>query len=196
MTSTMIWICHAPTTALRRGIFPKDEPIDRRGAAQCAAMAPRLSRPDHCWSGPELRVRETARAFGLEPEVEPALRDCDYGKWAGRDLREIETAEPEGLARWIRDPQSAPHGGESFAGVLARVSAWMSARESESGLSIVVASAAVIRAAALHALGAGIQFHGRIDIGPLSQAMMTHNGREWRLKALNLHPDQWIAMQE
>ncbi|HEY4164174.1 MAG TPA: phosphoglycerate mutase family protein [Dongiaceae bacterium] len=195
MTTTMIWICHAPTAALRKGAFPKDEPIDPRGAAQCAAMAPRLSRPDHCWCAPELRSRETASAFGLDPGMEPALRDCDYGKWRGRDLREIEAQEPEALARWIRDPQAAPHGGESFADVLDRVVAWMTERESESGQSIVVASAAVIRAAALHALGAGIQFHGRIDIGPLSQAMITYNGREWRLKALNLHPDEWIGIE-
>jgi broad specificity phosphatase PhoE len=195
MTATMIWICHAPTRALRRGIFPKDEPIDARGAAQCAAMAPRLSRPDSCWCGPELRARETAAAFGLDPGIESDLRDCDFGSWAGRDLREIQADQPESLARWIADPMAAPHGGESFAMVQERVTAWIGRREGESGQGIVVAAAAVIRAAALHALGAGIQFHGRIDIGPLSQAMTTHNGREWRLKALNLHPDEWIGME-
>lgn len=183
MTATLILICHASTAAVRGAAFPGDEPLDRFGAADCAAITGRLNRADRAWAAPELRARQTALALGIAAEVEPALRECDYGRWAGRKLDEIATEAPDAVAEWLRDPDAARHGGESLRTAVRRVAAWLDARGGETGRSIVVTHATVIRAAIIHVLGAGTESLRCIDVAPLSTAVLSRTDR-WRLRAL------------
>ena len=126
MTARLIFICHASTDAVRRSAFPADEPLDGIGKREAAALAGSVPSADQIWSSPELRARETAQALGLKAAVEPALRDCDYGKWSGQSFDDVSAREPDAVATWLRDPAAAPHGGESLLelsaarGVLAR----------------------------------------------------------------------------
>src|SRR5260221_422465 len=113
MPAWLTWICHASTDAVRNADFPDDEPLDAQGAARAAGVNPLLRRPDRAWTAPELRTRQTAEALGLAARTEKALRDCDYGRWRGRSLADVQAAEPAGLVAWLNDPASAPHGGES-----------------------------------------------------------------------------------
>jgi broad specificity phosphatase PhoE len=62
---------------------------------------------------PALRASQTADALKLDATVEPMLRDCDYGRWTGRALDEVQAQEPEAVTEWLRNPMAAPHGGES-----------------------------------------------------------------------------------
>ena len=55
---------------------------------------------------------QTAQALGLNATIEPELRDCDFGRWRGRTLQEIEDAEPDAIAAWLTDPAAVPHQGE------------------------------------------------------------------------------------
>src|ERR1700746_547913 len=111
MVLRLSWICHAPTAATRRAAFPLDEPLEESDRAQAAAAQPRLS--GDAWTPPERRARETAEALGLMAEVDPELRDCDYGGWAGRSLADLQAAEPAALGARLTDPQSNPHGGDA-----------------------------------------------------------------------------------
>src|SRR5215470_17325008 len=104
MAARLLLICHASTDAVRRSAFPADEALDRRGREKAAALAGRLPLPDRCWTGPELRTRQTAQALGLDAHVDVRLRDCDYGTWAGRSLDEVNAEDADAVSRWLTDP--------------------------------------------------------------------------------------------
>ena len=181
MTARLIFICHASTDAVRRSAFPADEPLDGIGKREAAALAGSVPPADQIWSSPELRARETAQALGLKAAVEPALRDCDYGKWSGQSFDDVSAREPDAVATWLRDPAAAPHGGESLLELLQRVASWLGGQLSQRRQSIVVTHAAIIRAAIVHAIEATPQSFWRIDIAPLSYTRLSgHEGR-WNL---------------
>jgi broad specificity phosphatase PhoE len=130
-----------------------------------------------------LCARQTAAALELAPAVDPGLRDCDYGRWAGRRLSDVGAEEPNAIAMWLTDASAAPHGGESIADVLRRTAAWLDRRIGENGHGVAVAHAAVIRCAILHAIGAPTHSFWHIDIGPLSMTELRHDGSRWRWRA-------------
>jgi broad specificity phosphatase PhoE len=182
ITAAVILFCHAATGTPSRVAFPDDEPLSRFGERACT----RVSKPRYASRvsiAPERRTRQTAQALGLTGEIEPALRDCDHGRWSGKSLDEVAAAEPEAIAKWLSDPGAAPHGGESQRAVLARVGAWLEARTRETARTIVVTHPTIIRAAIAHAIGTGAEVFQRIDVAPLSEAVLTWSNR-WRFRRL------------
>ncbi|GAA3102071.1 histidine phosphatase family protein [Streptosporangium carneum] len=174
----LLLVCHASTPATARAAFPGDEPLDGNGLRRAGAMAP-LTLPGRAVRAAELRCAQTAEALGLPAEPEPLLADCDYGRWSGRTLAEVEAAEPEALATWLTDPAAAPHGGESIVALLGRVAGWLAGLEP--GRTVAVTHAAVIRAAVVHTLGAPAQSFWRVDVAPLARVTLTGRGGRWRL---------------
>jgi broad specificity phosphatase PhoE len=182
MVLRLSWICRAPTAATRHVAFPLDEPLDKTDRAKAAAVRARVS--DHALTAPERRARETAEALGLTADVDPQLRDCDYGRWAGRSLLDLQAAEPVALGAWLSDLQSNPHGGESIADLARRIAAWLEARARDEGRMIAVAHPAVIRAAILHAVGAPLASFWRVEVAPLAIVRLSHDGRRWTLQSI------------
>jgi broad specificity phosphatase PhoE len=156
----VLLVRHAATVATARRAFPADEPIsadvisDVVLPADCAAL-----------SSPALRCRQTADALGLRPAIEQRLAECDFGSWAGRTLDEID---PDDAAAWIRDPDAAPHGGESLTVFAARVAGWLDEVAGAQRPVVAVTHAGVIRAAVVHARGARLNAFWDIDPAPLS----------------------------
>jgi broad specificity phosphatase PhoE len=181
MTARLIFICHASTDAVRRSAFPADEPLDDIGKREAAALAGSVPHADQIWSSPELRARETAQALGLKAAAEPALRDCDYGRWSGQSFDDVSAREPDAIATWLRDPAAAPHGGESLLGLSQRVATWLDGELGQHRQSIVVTHAAIIRAAIVHAIEATPQSFWRIDVAPLSCTRLSGNNGRWNL---------------
>jgi len=179
-TTRLVLIRHASTEAVRRGAFPLDEPLDAQGAAAASAAAAGLPRSDIAFCGPSAAARQTAAGLGLDARLDGALEGCDYGAWRGLAPDQVA---PEELALWIADPQATPHGGESVAAVVARVSAWLQERTSEPTRIIAVTHAEVIRAAVLLALDAPLEAFWRIDVAPLGRTVLHHGGRHWTLRA-------------
>ncbi|MFF5205515.1 histidine phosphatase family protein [Streptosporangium sp. NPDC000396] len=174
----LLLVCHASTPATARAVFPGDEPLDEPGLRRAAALAPQFG-PGSAACAAELRCVQTAEALGLRADPDPLLADCDYGRWRGRTLGEVEAAEPEGLAAWLTDPAAAPHGGESITDLLGRVSGWLSRRAP--GRLVAVTHPPVIRAAVVHALGAPAQAFWRVDVAPLARVALTGRDGRWRL---------------
>jgi broad specificity phosphatase PhoE len=189
MTPRLTLLCHASTDAVRRAAFPADELLDERGAAQAAAAAGSLGSFDSAWTSPALRARQTAAALGLSAQDDAALRDCDFGRWAGLRLVDLQAQEPEAVATWIADPAAAPHGGESILDVLRRVGAWLDARREDRGRAIAVTHPAVIRAAVTHVLAAPPSAFWRIDAEPLSVTDLRRNGDRWALRSTGCRLD-------
>jgi broad specificity phosphatase PhoE len=183
MTAWLILISHGSTEAVRAARFPADEPLDERGAARAAALAGKLPKAGRCWSSPELRTRQTAQALGLNADVEPLLRDCNYGRWSGYKFDDLQASEPQAIASWLCDPAAAPHGGESTTNLIGRVGEWLAAEQARDQRAIVVTHPAVIRAAIVHAIAAAPQSFWRIDIAPLSITRLSGTQGRWNLSA-------------
>ena len=169
------------TSAVRAGAFPADEPLDLHGRRKLAALPRRLLHAGRWATSPALRARETAEALGIDAAVEPLLRDCDYGRWTGRSFDAVQAAEPEAVSEWLRDPAATPHGGESIEALTARVARWLDAQSAGAGTIGAVTHASVIRAAIVHAIGAGPRSFWRVDIAPLSLARLNGAPGRWTL---------------
>jgi broad specificity phosphatase PhoE len=185
MRADLILVCHASTAAVRSARFPADEALDDAGwaaAGQTASVL--LSRPfDSAWSAPAVAARQTAQALGLTADVEPAIADCDLGRWRGRPLAEVARDEPVAFSQWMSDPDWAGHGGESHRRLQQRVSAWVDQLHS-GARTVAVTHPSVIRAAIVGAIGANPETFWHLDIGPLSQTHLRSNGSRWALRAI------------
>jgi len=180
----MTLICHAATSAVRAADFPNDEVLDVAGLRAAGALAADIGRVDRAWVSPAVRAQQTAQALGLAAVTETALRACDYGRWTGRTLAEVQALDGEAaVLSWLTDPAAAPHGGEAVLDVLDRVGGWLDSRAQDEGHSVAVSHPEVVRAAIVHAIQASPAAFARIDVGPLSRVVLSYN-RGWRLRAI------------
>lgn len=177
-------IAHAETSATRRGVFPGNEGLQERGRAAAARLAGSLPKAVESLTSPASAARETAAALGLDPRVEAALADIDVGAWTGRSVMEIGMQDAEAATAWIEDPGFAGHGGESFTALVARVATWLASRCSTDGVAIAITHAAVLRAAAIAALGADASAFWRIEAAPLAMLSLSSDGRRWVFREL------------
>lgn len=180
MATRLTLICHARTLAQKLARFPLDEPIELDWQAAGHSLAGTFKPSAHLLSAPETRARQTAHLFGSEMEIVPELHDCDFGRWQGQRINDLQEHEAEALQTWFADSASAPHGGESVAQVCARVGAWLDTLRTP-GHFVVITHPFVIRAAILHALQCPPAAFNAIDIEPLSATELRFNGR-WRLR--------------
>jgi broad specificity phosphatase PhoE len=183
MTTRLSLLCHAPTAAHRAIAFPADEPLDLQAHERLSKLSHRLH-ADRILTSPAKRARQTAEALKLEAAVEPLLCDCDYGRWTGRSIDDIRAEDPQGLDAWMRDPAAAPHGGESLLQLIERAASWLDAQNVTPNRTLVVTHASVVRAAVLHAIGAGPQSFWRIDIAPLYLVRLSGNSGRWNFTSL------------
>lgn len=184
MQARLTLVCSGLAAAARRGAFPAaGDALDDRALAQAAAARPLLAPAVRALSAPDLRARQTALAFGLAATEEDALRDQDFGRWAGRELDEVGGAEPQALAAWLSGPDAAPGGGEPFSAVAARAAAWLDSLRGVPGHTVAITHAAFVRAALLAVLGAPASCFARIDVAPLSLTDLRGDGRRWQLRA-------------
>ena len=130
MRAILTLVRHGETSANLEGVWhgSTDAPLTERGVAQAGRVAGWLRR--ECsdaaalYTSPLLRARDTARAIaastGLEPRIDVALAEYHLGAWEGKTYRELhETHRLWDEMR--RDPDFAPHGGESRRQVTDRV---------------------------------------------------------------------------
>ncbi|QJI37336.1 histidine phosphatase family protein [Pseudomonas sp. ADAK13] len=174
-------IAHASTRAQKRARFALDESVEMDWQQAPLSLAQRFKRAPQVLCGPEARTRQTATLFAADASVETALRDCDFGRWQGLAIDEVQQAEPEALQAWLTDSTSAPHGGESVAQLCERVGQWLQSLEQTPGHVLAVTHPFVIRAALLHVMQCPPSQFNLIDVEPLSSTELRFNGR-WRLR--------------
>ena len=166
--------------------FPgADEPPVPPPADAIEAVRGHLGRWTLAVRGPEAAAEVTVSALVDGPvDVVDALRAPSFGTWADRPLDEVLAEDRDGAARWRQDPTWAPPDGESLADLCARVEAWLEEVAEDRVLAVV--DAAVARAAAVVALGAGPASCWRIDVGALAVVRLQRHDGTWRLRAI--HP--------
>lgn len=176
-------LAHAATAATRRSGFADDE-----GLEADEFPVPDLPRYEEVRCAPSLRCRQTADALGLPAAVDDRLTGLDHGSWAGRALDDVAAADPDGLTRWLTEPDAVPHGGESMAAFVGRIGAWLRAAPNRPGGLLAVVDPAVVRAALTHALGAPATAVWRVDVDPLSVAVLAGEPGRWNLRELRTGP--------
>jgi broad specificity phosphatase PhoE len=182
-------ICHGTTAATRTAAFPADEGLLPPDPEVFARIKHWLPHADHIISAPEARARQTAEAIASTVSVDHLLGDIDYGRWAGRQIADIEREEPEGLMAWIAEPDAAPHGGESITQAVGRIGAWLRDRMALGGMTIAVTHPSIARAAIVSALDAPAVSFWKLDIQPLGITELTSDGRRWSLRSFNTSVD-------
>jgi broad specificity phosphatase PhoE len=99
----------------------RDTPLNDTGRAQAHELAERVARDGvrSLWSSDLSRALETAQIvgarIGLEPRLDPRLREANRGEWEGRLFPDVRRAEPDQFAAWMRaGPGWRFPGGESL----------------------------------------------------------------------------------
>ncbi|MFF9686689.1 histidine phosphatase family protein [Streptomyces sp. NPDC014623] len=177
-------VAAARSSALLAERFDDDRPLDHAGlhAIQLAAHTlVRLGAAELRYCSPAPRSRATGDALGFAPLLQPALRDCDMGRWRGMTLAEVAAREPAGVDTWLADPRSAPHGGESLLTFISRVGGWLDTRPVREGALVAVAEPAVVRAVLVYAIQAPPWTYWNIDVRPLSAVTITGLPGRWSL---------------
>jgi broad specificity phosphatase PhoE len=165
VTTRLVVVRHAEPTRWARGraIGRTDVGLSRRGARQARELAAHfVSRHvARVVSSPLARARLTAgpiaRACGPTLEVDPDLREIDFGELDGRTFGWIERHHPRLFEAWMRDPTAVAFpGGESWSVVGPRVLAALDriAAGGEDRLTVVVGHLSTALAALARAEGA------------------------------------------
>jgi broad specificity phosphatase PhoE len=181
----LLLVRHASTSATRAAAFPVDEPLDEGGRTAATRLAGALPRGCEIVSSPALRCRQTAEAAGLHARVDRGVTECDFGRWAGVTLRQIDAEDPCGARAWILDPYAAPHGGESLRDFSARIGRWLDSQTQADGAAAVITHGGVVKAAVIHTLGAPLEAFWRIDAAPMSVTELHCHDARWTLARLN-----------
>ena len=184
MTARLDLLAHGASEATRAARFPDDEGLEASAAQALQGLRGRLRPNAHVLTAPARAARETAQALGFDAEAEPALRDCDYGRWRGLASKDLAEREPDAFAAWLSDTTAAPHGGESIAALIERTGAWLTQSLAREGATLAITHAAVVRAAIVNVLVAGPSAFWRIDVAPLTLARLSGHAGRWNLVAL------------
>jgi broad specificity phosphatase PhoE len=174
--------------ALREARFDDGCPLDAAGVRLARAAADALKAPDQAWVSPTVRCRETAGALGLDAVEVPGLAGLDVGRWRGATLAEVGAREPEAVARWLADPESAPHGGESVRALCERVARWLETVAGDGGpagatRTVAVVEPEVVRAVVVRVLGAPESAFWRVDVAPLTATGFSGRAGRWNVRA-------------
>jgi broad specificity phosphatase PhoE len=156
---TLYFLRHGQTdwNRLKRLQGQIDIPLNDTGRAQAAGNGRRLrSKLGELLDGlafvssPLMRTRETMEiareAAGLPRQgydLDPLLKEVNYGHWEGAYLDQLKREDPEGFEQRRTDKfHWRPVGGESYAELQARVDTWLTTVERD---SVVVSHGGVSR---------------------------------------------------
>ncbi|MGA7759939.1 MAG: histidine phosphatase family protein [Ilumatobacteraceae bacterium] len=119
-----------------------DIALTEHGRAQARQIADAVESFDftHEFASPLSRALETARLVGLDPQIEPALLEWDYGRYEGLTTAEIRVTEP-GWSVWTHPI----HDGEAIGDVAARVDDLLERLVGLDGPIVLVAHAHLLR---------------------------------------------------
>lgn len=181
MTSRVTFVSPAMNTSLRQARFDSGGSLEAGAGAQARAAAGSLPAADRVVMSPSVRCRETAAALGLHAVEATALAGLDVGRWRGLTLAEVGSREPQAVARWLGDPASAPHGGESVEDLCTRVTGWLETAQDMDGRLLAVVEPEVVRAAVVQVLGASSVAFWRLDVPPLTATSLSGRGGRWNV---------------
>ncbi len=198
MRTRLILVRHGETEANVRKVWHGhlDAPLTPRGRLQVEATARRIAEMHReqpiaaVYVSPLPRARRTAeaitQALGLEPRVEPGLREMSIGDWEGLSFQDLQ--ERKRLwERWSQDPHFAPPNGESPVAFSRRVLQVMEtlARRHPGQTLVVVTHGGVISNALAQWFGKGPEDWVRFDAPNCAISVVEWDGERWHPVRLN-----------
>jgi broad specificity phosphatase PhoE len=169
----LVLVRHGETVwhAENRYAGSSDVALTDEGVAQAARLGEwaRTAGLTALWCSPASRAMRTAEPVsettGLVPEVDPRLRELDFGKGEGRTVAEMAADFPDELAAFRQDPV-AGHlpGGEDPRVAVERVLACFGdiAAAEPAGRVLVVAHTTLLRLVLCHMLGIPLRDYRRV----------------------------------
>lgn len=165
---------NAPPVRIQGSIDP---PLNDTGRNQARELAESVAGEGlrALYTSDMLRARQTAeivaQRIGLEPVVEPRVRECGWGAWEGRLVEDIAREEPEHWQAWLdagesfRFPPAPGKPGESLAEHMQRTVAALAEISRGALPALVVCHGGTVRVALAsrdpRGLGAYHEFHPR-----------------------------------
>lgn len=128
MASRLILLRHGRTGISGRYIGASDVSLSEEGKTQISDLRTSLGamKIDGLLASPMLRCTQSAclLELGLPVQLDPDLREIDFGRWEGKTFAEIEAQDPELVQVWAQggDDFRFPEG-EAVAEFTARIEA-------------------------------------------------------------------------
>jgi probable phosphomutase (TIGR03848 family) len=187
--TTVILLRHGRSSSNTAGVLAgrsEGVELDDKGRAQAAAVVERLTPLPlvEIVTSPQQRCRQTveplAAARGMDPCVDPALAEVDYGDWTGL---EIKTLAKRPLWKVVQQHPSAAvfPGGEGLAAVQARAVAAVRGHGERLGAAhgpfaiwVACTHGDVIKAVLADALGMHLDAFQRIVVEPGSISVVAY----------------------
>jgi probable phosphoglycerate mutase len=144
-------------------------------------------------SSPQPRALETASPIaarhGLEPQMEQALDEIDFGDWTGMRFDELAARADWRAFNTFRAMALVP-GGETMQQAQTRaINAILRLRATFPGQAVVVVSHGdIIKSVIAHVLAVPLDLFRRIEISPASCSMLVLEDEDVRIEAVNLPP--------
>lgn len=161
---------------------------------EAMSIAPlvKARRPECCLCSPLMRCIQTAECIsGLPPEINPDLREIDFGLWEGLTFDEIQKRDPAAVNQWDAfDPDfSFPEGERpvDFAARVQRLADTLVSRREETILAIT--HSGVIRALICYFLGLHPRQYVLFNVDFASLAILDLFGDRGILAGFNIRRD-------
>jgi alpha-ribazole phosphatase len=182
---TRLWLIrHAPVSGTPGVLHDLCASADLSDGAALSRLKAQLPKNHSAIVSSARRAQETALALGLQPRLERAFNEQDFGWWTGRTHEELRREPGVAYDEFWRAPASGrPPGGETFIGQIARVRTAIDALPT--GDVIIVAHGGTIRAAVAIALEIAAEAALRVVIEPWSLTRLDRLDRAWRVVCVN-----------
>lgn len=184
MAMRITLICQGETTATVRSGFPQDEPLTATAVEKARIYSGYFADKESALCAPQYAARQTAALLGFNVIVDNALTDLNYGRWAGKRIKDIMNDDVQSFHAWL-EGAPAPEG-ESVQELLTRCTGWLDKHLADQSSIYIITSPSIIRAMMMVVLGASFEAFNRIDVQPLSLTYLTSNARRWSLCQRNL----------
>lgn len=171
----ILLVRHGEAEGTRSGVLlgRTDLSLSARGRMQSAKLIGIVSGCSEvrCFSSPLARARETAEiamaGCGVALDIDPDLREVDFGDWEGLTFEEASDRDAESVRRWgAFDPGFAFPGGESLKSFFERVvTAGERLAAVEEETAVAFTHGGVIRTLLCHFLGLELRKYVLFDIG-------------------------------
>jgi broad specificity phosphatase PhoE len=196
----LILVRHGETVANRtfRYIGTHDYLLSEHGRLQAEQLAEALSLQPIAavYSSPLQRAYCTAESIAsrhtLAVQVLHDLREGCFGNWEGMSRAEVlarSSEDEQQLLAWEQDPNLAPPGGESFAGIYERVLTTVEqlAQVHAEQTIVLVSHVGVIKTLVCAALGTPLTSSSRIFLDPATISVIDWHPLCPLLRLLNSH---------
>jgi broad specificity phosphatase PhoE len=169
------FVRHGETPPNRDGLLlgRSDAALTDRGRAQAERLGNAFDGLDvaRVLTSPLRRARDTATpiatACGLAIEVDDRLIEIDYGEWEGRPFTDLDR---DVVARWRRDSNFSPPGGESLEVVAGRMASFCHELVDDHVI-VAVSHVSPIKAAVTWTLGVSpeLAWRMRLDVASITR---------------------------